>query len=547
MDKRAFLNTLVGKRSASKSNSTQQFSKTQMNLNPYTGPWDFSNAKHLLARTTFGPTKASINQAVQDGLDATIDKLLEDVAPASPPIYFNTFGDLLVPNGQTWVNTVSPGFNGQRRTSLKAWATGLMYQSKVSIHEKMILFWHDHLPISDIGNPLYSYRYWEILRSRALGNFRDMMEEITINPAMLLYLNGHENTEQSPNENYARELMELFTVGRGDFAGPGDYTNYTEQDVEELARALTGWRVVANAVTQQIGSIYVNNRHDKGDKQLSNRLGNVVITNEGDQEYKTVVDIMLQQDATALYIMRQLHVWLIGSDISPDVEDNIIIPLADIYRNNNYEMKPVLNALLGSEYFFDLSHRGCMVTHPLDFTFKIFNTFEMAMPNGFIDQYRFWSSIYNFNEVMEMALFELPSVAGWKAFYQTPQYYNYWINTVSLGYRELLTNVALAGFDIGDVRAEIDVFKLLASLDDPMDPNNMLKEISTLIFVTEISQDQLEFLKEALLSGLPDYEWTVEYSDYLVNPDDQGLADAVRNKMLTVLNIMMKMPEFYLI
>lgn len=220
-------------------------------LIPYTGPWTFELAAHLLRRTTYGPTLTNIKWALDQGLEATVEKLFEEIPLPDPPVNAFYPGDPNVPIGETWIE--EPYFNNilneqasYRFRSVTSWTFGLMWQEGISIREKLTLFWHNHVPVNAVEDPKFLYRYGALLRSYAWGNFRDLMKDITIDPAMLRYLNGFQNQKEAPNENYARELLELFTIGKGPLAAPGDYTNYNEQDVQAMARVLSGWTVLGS-------------------------------------------------------------------------------------------------------------------------------------------------------------------------------------------------------------------------------------------------------------------------------------------------------------
>ena len=205
----------------------------------YAGAWTYESAAHLLRRCMFGPTYSQIKEATQMGLGATVEMLLEDLPLPSPPINTRNDQDPHVPIGETWVEAhYSSGRSKKldqlnyRRRSLKSWTIGRIMNPEMSIREKMTLFWHNHFPVNDINDPKLLYDYVTKLREHGTGNFRTLVKEITLDPAMLRYLNGDENTAKAPNENYARELLELFTIGKGPQIGPGDYTHYTEQDVK---------------------------------------------------------------------------------------------------------------------------------------------------------------------------------------------------------------------------------------------------------------------------------------------------------------------------
>ncbi|GLR17091.1 DUF1800 domain-containing protein [Portibacter lacus] len=519
-------------------------------LNPYTGNWDSKRASFLLGRTIYGKTKAEIEETVSLGLEQTLDKLFEESETPAPPIHHKFEDDPDAPIGTTWVDKYYPlndiqGLRNARRNSVIIWQTGLLQENKFSLLEKMVLFWHEHFPVNDINLGEVSYEYLSTIRAHALGNFRTLTEKMTLSPAMLIFLNGNQNNKESPNENYARELLELFTIGRGEAVGDGDYTNYTETDIVEIAKALTGWKARISE-TGFAEAYFLNFRHDTTNKQLSARFDNVVIPNEGEEEYKKVIEIILAKREVARHICRQLHIWFVGANIDDDVEMNIINPMADIMYVNDYDIKKPLRALLASEYFHSEVHRGCMLSSPLDFLYKSINTFEIKMPEDIISKYYIWEAIAQAGALLEMVIMNVPSVAGWKAYYQAPGYYQFWINSVTLGFREEVANALIVGNEIRGFRLGIDALEFISKIDNASDPNLLIKNIADLIFEFPLSQNQSDYLKEVLIPGLPDFEWTVEYGKYLENPEDLALKISVYTKVATLLATMMKMPEYYL-
>jgi hypothetical protein len=246
MDRRATLATLLGRTKQQKNARTASAAPVVSGILPYAGPWEFEQAAHLLRRAMFGPNYQQIKDAVANGMDATVDQLLADLAMPDPPLNYNFNQDPNVPIGATWIDApYSPTVNflNYRYQSLFGWTIEQIFTEGVSIREKMTLFWHNHFVTASgiVVDTKFVYNYITLLRENSLGNFRELVKAITINPAMLRYLNGNQNNKFAPNENYARELLELFTIGKGELAGPGDYTNYTEEDVIEIARVLTGW------------------------------------------------------------------------------------------------------------------------------------------------------------------------------------------------------------------------------------------------------------------------------------------------------------------
>ena len=551
MNKRQFLRKITGKKETATGKQRSQSYSSMASLIPYSGPWGYAQASHLMRRTTFGPTKTMFQDALDQGLSASIDKLLADKTMPAPPVYIDFDEDPFIASGESWVTHAIPPelnvlLNAPRRKSLYGWIYDNMKADGFSIREKMHLFWQNHFAVENIARNTFAYQYHDLIRKNALGNFKEMVQEITISPGMLIFLNGTQNTRFSPNENYGRELLELFTIGRGPEAGPGDYTNYTENDVRELSRALTGWvQFVEEDGTY--GSRFIANRHDTDPKVLSPRFDNIEINDEGENEYKTVIDIILQKKETARFICRQLHIWFVGKDIDDDIETNIIGPLADIFYNSNYQIKPVLETLLRSEYFFDSNHIGCMINHPIDMLYKLLNSLELELSTDKMIRWDFYKRIRSHSVTLGMVPIILPSVAGWKAFYQAPQYYEDWINSTSLLNRQAICKSFVNGFNVSGIRYEYDLISFVERMDNNLDPNEMIQEIALLICPSKLSQSQVDYLKEILIPGLPDYEWTVEYTDFLADPENTQLRNGVNNKLKALFNAMVTMPEFYLI
>lgn len=548
MDRRKSLATLIGK-SRSQKNTV---SNGNISLNQYQGPWSFDQAARLLRRSTFGPNKEMIQEAVNLGFIGTINKLFEEQALPDPPVYFNYEIDPLVPLGETWIDALETpdiqGLPGARKTSMWAWQFEQMHKSGMSIREKMTLFWHNHFVVFNPGTGRRMYKYMTHLRANALGNFRTLVEGITVDSAMLIYLNGNQNSRTGPNENYARELLELFTIGKGPTAGPGDYTNYTEDDVVQIAKALTGWRHFRNTdiedVIDKSESSFLSSRHETADKQLSHRFDNIVITNEEENEYKRVIDIILSKDEVARYISRKLVRWFVHSDITQEVETNIVEPMAQMILQDNYEIKRAVQALLSSEYFFEESIRGCMITNPIEHFIKVIGTFNLEMPEDLETKYLIYRFFQIQTEEHQMGVFWAPSVAGWPFLYQAPQYDKLWINAVSLPRRQDIANRFIDGFNRNGVRLEIDELAYLNSISDPYDINIIINETAALMFSLPLSDEQLTALKEVVIPGLPDYEWTIEYGEYAGG--DLSLEDSIKRKMKALLKTMLNMPEFYL-
>ncbi|MCB0640957.1 MAG: DUF1800 domain-containing protein, partial [Phaeodactylibacter sp.] len=470
-----------------------------------------------------------------------------------PPVNYYYQDDPNVAVGETWIQapySLTENYKTYRFQSLHAWTVGQILLEGISVREKMTLFWHNHFVTGDISDPKFNYDYITLLRSSALGNFRQLVKDITINASMLRYLNGNQNTNVAPNENYARELLELFTIGKGDLAGPGDYTTFTETDVVEIAKVLTGWRDVGFNTQNpdvEVGSAYLQFRHDTSTKQLSERFDNAVIANANEEEYKNLIDIIFLQPQVARFISRKLYRWFVYYIIDDEVETNVIEPMAQLLIDEDFEVKPVLDALFKSQHFYDILQRGAMIKNPVDFLASILKPTEVQMPDPLFQQYSAWLAIAQTLPAMQMEIYNPPDVAGWKAYYQEPLFYRTWINSVTLPYRMSATDLmTTTGFMIGTNQVRIDVLTFVFTLDNPYDPNDLIDEWVAIFFPQPITDNQRTFLKEALIPGLPDFEWTVEFTDYASAPTNSALAAAVETKLRNLLKAMMSMPEFYL-
>lgn len=537
-------------------------------LDPHIGSWTEKEARHLLRRATYGPSQAMVETAVADGLATTLNSLFTLNPLPDPPVKYvpdgTGRGELNDPGaiqGATWVNAApmpnspDPMLNNRiimaRRRSLWAWMFLTMYSSGTSIQEKLTLFWHNHFVVGGETNPTRAYVYQLLLRTHALGNFKQLTKDITIDPSMLIYLSGTENSNQAPNENYSRELLELFTVGKGPLVAPGDYTNYTEDDVEEMAKALTGWRALGLRTGNGLEGQFFSNRHTSGNKQLSHRFNNAVIANNNAEEYKDLIDVIFQQDECSRFIMRKLYRWFVHSEIDADIEMNVIEPLATNIRANNYDIVPALRILLASEHFFGTT--ACMIKSPIDLIMSTARGLDV-MPNtsDVEEEYDFGLALYALAGDLEQRIFDHPDVAGWKAWYQEPVFDRSWINNVLLPRRNQFCEGIVKGgtVTINGVNYNLDpwvpVLAITASVPNASDPNVLVETLANRFFAYPIATNQKDTLKEFLTAGLPDFEWTVEYNDFLQNPNDVNLRLAVENKLRNMIGTMVQMSEFQL-
>jgi uncharacterized protein (DUF1800 family) len=534
-------------------------------LDNFSENWTAKEARHLLKRTSFGITEMLVSEAVSLGLSGTIDQLFEQSPLPEPPLKYRLDGtgddEIIDPDanyGETWINGLpipTAATNQEknkilnsRTRSLYAWSFLQMQNAGISIREKLTLFWHNHFVAENV-NPHRAFFYINILRTNALGNFKELTKQITTDPNMLLYLSGSQNSNTAPNENYSRELLELFSIGKGDAVENGDYTNYTEDDVVQMAKALTGWRVRGLNNPDTLTAFFSNNKHTSGDKNLSHRFNNAVISENGENEYKDLIDKIFEQEECSKFITRQLYIWFVNVEISEEIETHIIEPLAEIIRDHNYEIEPALKILLSSEHFFE--NTFCMIKSPIDLMLSATKSLLLSAPTtSILEEYEFALILHLAASDVGQSIFHHPDVAGWKAYYQKPLYYKTWVNNYLLPKRLQYCKVLVTGGVLLIDEREytvpplVPVLLIASSIKNADDPVVLIRSLANQLFNYEISQNQIDSLKDILIPGLPDFEWTIEYSDYLGDPSDTPLRISIENKLRSLIGTMVQMSEF---
>jgi len=278
-----------------------------------------------------------------------------------------------------------------------------MSTTDAQLREKMTLFWHNHFACRTL-RATFAQQLNNIHRSNALGNFRTMVMEVSKSPAMLQFLNNQQNRKGHPNENFARELMELFTIGRG---------NYTEQDVKESARSFTGWGFDKDGV-------FVMRRffHDDSDKTFLGKTGNF--------EGEDIINALLAKRETAHFISNKLYKYLVNEIPDP----THVNAMADIFYNANYEIKPLLEYVFTADWFYNDNNTGNLIKAPVEFL--------VGLNRQFYISYQKPEVMLLFERALGQVLFYPPNVAGW------PGGRN-WIDSSSLMYRLKIASTVLDG------------------------------------------------------------------------------------------------------
>jgi uncharacterized protein (DUF1800 family) len=555
MDRKEFL-TLKSTKATAPSGVGALQRRTSTGLTKYAGSWTKGEVKHLLARCLFGYSLADVNSFLAKGLDTAVSDILNTSSTApSPPL--NNYGvsgnpDPNVTLGQTWVNAVpDPNFNGPRIQSFKSWWYGLMLNQDKTILEKMVLFWHNHLATTTdtIVDPRSIYTHHALLRAGAMGNFKTLVRNVTIDAGMLVFLNGAYNVKQAPDENYARELQELFCVGKG------PDSKYTEDDVKAAARVLTGWRV--NRGANPVTVVFDVTKHDTADKQFSAFYGNTKITGRstssaGDLELDDLLTMIFSQDEVAKFICRKLYRFFVYYNIDATIETDIITPLATELRNNNYDIKPVLQKLLLSEHFYDMANRGCYIKSPPDHLVGFNKVAKVSMPtvgtNGVTCVYDHWGLYSYYSTILNLSIGDPPNVAGWQAWYQAPQFHEIWINSDTLPKRNQFSDYILsAGYTKTGFTQKGDVFTMAAQFSDPSDPNKLVAEALELMIPLDASTALKAAMKALLLpGGIPDYNWTNAWNEWKNNPGNTSNTNTVTYLLVSLFKGIMNLEEYQL-
>lgn len=519
-------------------------------LPPYTGTFDRERAGHLLRRAVFGPTLDEIDAAVRDGLSSTLGTLFAPASAPSPPLNHYFERDPNVPVGRTWVNSPfvsNANVEPYRSESLRGWFVNNLFNSRTNITEKMVVFWMNHFGVADGFEHRAQYGYINLLYRYALGNFRDLIKEITVDPAMLHFLNGRFNYLDAPDENYARELLELFTIQKG---RPGD-VNYTEQDVREIARILTGWRVrnFWGRENRPVETYWEDSWHDKGTKRLSEHFDNAVIENGGPNEYKQLIDIIFRHREAPRAICRDLYIYFVGHEIDDRIEREVITPLSQLLLANDFNLRPVVYNLLGSNHFFQDAHRGTIIKNPHDYLASMVRPMGgfTHLNAGLELSYRLAHAYHLLAAKMDMDIMQPPSVSGWKAYYQRPAFYRSWISSTTLQQRRrAVEEICREGVWAIDRGHPFDWLGYLNRLPRPSEVNFVIEDTLTVFLPRPAHPDQVKGLKEILLPGLPDFEWTIEYRNYREQPDDPERSVPLTNKLRDFFRAIFSMAEFHL-
>jgi uncharacterized protein (DUF1800 family) len=447
-------------------------------------PWDLRKVGHLYRRAAFGATWDELHEGVKLGPDRLIDRLLKDGEPS--PVY-----DVQT---EKFLSAAAHKFNVGPQAS--GWWLYRMLHGGHPLREKLTLFWHNHFATSNakVQNIGYMVGQYELMNKHALGNFAELLQAMSKDPAMMVWLDTVQSKKGQPNENYARELMELFSLGIG---------NYTEKDIREAARAFTGWEI-------RNGLFFANkNEFDPSEKS--------VLGQAGKWTGEDIVRICLEQKAAPRYIVRKLYRFLISESETPPLE--LIDPLAESFRNG-FEFGKLVETMLRSNLFFsDEAHRA-RIKAPVDYVLGMARALEarIGTQNNALD-------LTAALETLGQNVFHPPSVKGWDGG-QT------WLNGQTLLFRQ---NLALdmarrpAGY-----RQSATAFALAEAHGKKTDA------------------DRADFFLRLFLQGDVPEETRKKILDYAAATGKQKVPsywtaqDAAEHRVISLCHLVMTLPEYQL-
>jgi uncharacterized protein (DUF1800 family) len=525
-------------------------------INPYSGPWTDNEIIHLLKRTMFGARKADVDYFKTRTVSQAVDELLNPTAPQpSPPLkeYVTsttaTTPDTAIMQGTTWINDINSDgtVQSQRIASYKKWWTGVLINQDRSIREKLNMFWINHFgnETADVGYGNWIYKQHDLIRQNGLGNFKQMVDAITKDISMLRYLNGYLSVASAPDENYGRELMELFTIGKG----PG--SQYTEADVKEAAKVLTGWQINGTTYT----SVFTSSRHSTVNKTFSAFFNNTVITGRtgataGQLELTDLLNMIFATQECAKFLCRKFYRYFIYYTIDAATETNVIEPLATIFRNSNYDIKPVLSALFKSEHFFDVLNQNCYIKSPADHIIGSLREMNAVFPalTDWDTNYGMWNYFYSYMVNTGQNLHDPPNVSGLQAYYQQPLYHEIWINSDSLPKRNQYTDTMINnGYTRNGLKVIFDLVTYVKQFSNPGNPNDLIDDSLKFVFRNQLSYESKKAIKTQILlsNQLYDYYWTNAWMAYTASPTTANF-NIVNNRLKQLFQYFFNLSEYQL-
>jgi len=540
-------------------------------LEPYEGVFGKEQKKHLLNRALVGFSNKHYSDIIELDLESTLDFLFQEEI-IDPPIYnfYNQFtkekiesrsadnvdGNITpwyIEPGETWIENPVNKFacHPALHWSLESWLLQKCIEQKTSVHWKLFLLIYNIIPMHiGIGfGPKAGYQFINTILENCFKSYKDLIYKITIDPCMLVYLNLHISQKDNPDENYARELQELYTVGKG------ENSKFNENDVKEISKLLTGWRLKYmfpkenDYLKGPLEAIFDPENHDTSDKKLSSFYNDTIIKgrtgSEGAMELQELIGVIFQTNESSMYLARRIYQFFVNPVIPEKAEENIISPLSLIIKENGYNLSKALKVLLGSQHFYDQNNYGTIIKDPLTFQAQIFKEIFL----NYIDEYpetphsqktkllsdpvtrKFY--IYNMiresNVRMGYDILYSPSVSGFIPYYQAPAFDMFWINSITLQRKTQLANsfgrgwfhTYLLGYPQGEKdNLNIKLPFILFEYEKPEILDDLISEITFRLLGSDIPNQAKLRIKDSVLAGKSDSYWTEFYYEFKNNQNN---------------------------
>lgn len=544
-------------------------------LNQKSGTLGKRLAAHLLRRATYHVTPARIDNFANKTATQAVDELFLPTTPLYPngPLYWQ--------NGNPPIFSPTNAGQGEADNigsfpTNNAIAFWRIYEASADTSIKWKLInWFSTL-FNLYSNYRYNFYFWKMLDTMAFQDLKRLAIKATLDNNMLRYLNNSQNNKNSPNENYAREFLELFTILKGETIGIGNYTNYTEADISTAARVLTGFKNSDSArVDPETGLLsgYANfNQHDTGNKTFSAAFGNTTITgannsNDMFRELDDFVTMIFNQLETARAYVRKMYRFFVLDNISAEVETDIIEPLAIQLQNNGYQHADVLKRLLKSEHFYDEDDNdstneivGGKMKSPLEMFITSTNLLNIQNSDtGLEDLFGNPRQYGVLNEHFRILGYDPRgpnTVEGYPGFYDAPGYSKNWFSANYI-YERFTYGVS---FRRGRVRNrgtyipyQCDMVQWVENnVDDPAGPgtvsapigaadaSKLVDDMLTYLLPEMPTGERYAYFENKLLGGLSPINWYFSWAAYLDNSDDSNVRVGIEN----LYNAIMSSPEF---
>lgn len=518
-------------------------------------------AAHLLRRATYNITTAKIDSFAGMTADQAVEALF--VVPA----YVHPEGPLSWEhNGNPWLTTGlyadKPTSNGQRERSVRFWLYNELIRD-TSIRHRMTMFFHS-IFISGKDSDWRLFDNWRLFQYYSLGNIKTLTQKITTDNKMLRYLNNNVNKKSSPNENYAREFLELFTILKGEQVGTGDYTTYTEHDIVQAARVFSGFTTDNFEDKDPLTGFAIGranySNHDPGNKTFSYAFQNHTIQGAVDEadmfrELGDFVEMIYSKDATARSFCRRLYLFFVSDIITPEIETDIINPLAVQLKNDNYEVVNTLKMLLKSVHFYDEDDSsatdeivGGKIKSGLHLYWTSVNLFNAnGIPNLNAD-YALYPTVSNYiiNRVLKPSGFpDYPtSVEGYPGFFKSPGFSNFWFDQTNIGYRYRLGYSLLNGRSMLNnttIPFKINLIQFFTTnFTNQKYANQLVLQFLEYTLPEMPDSTRISYFENFLLGGLSPINWFFEWHAYEQSGDSSAVEIALGNFFEAVINS----PEF---